>query len=169
MANSPPQGNGWPVWMWEGGAGVVQNLHTAEHYGSSDFDNNLSPVIATALNDPSDFELYERDGGAGQGKSDLNGTTQTFMVLALAKELQTTRGLTEEQAFALALNPPAKPDSETPLLDVFGITLEAFSTSLAQYPAVESGQDWFEGKVVKASAVMPSKDLTLTAILQPAG
>jgi len=92
MANSPPQGNGWPVWMWEGGAGVVQNLHTAEHYGSSDFDNNLSPVIATALNDPSDFELYERDGGAGQGKSDLNGTTQTFMVLALAKELQTTSG-----------------------------------------------------------------------------
>jgi len=169
MADSPPGGSGWPVWMWEGGAGVVQNLYTAEHYGFSDFDNNLSPVIATALSDPSDFELYERDGGAAQGKSDINGTTQTFMVLALAKELQTTRGLTEEQAFALALNPPAKPDSETPFLDVFGITLEAFYTSLAQYPAVESGQDWFEGKVVKASAVMPSKDLTLTAILQPAG
>lgn len=169
MADSPPQGSGWPVWMWEGGAGVVQNLYIAEHYGSSDFDNNLSPVIATALSNPSDFELYDRDGGAAQGESDINGTTQTFMVLALAKELQTTLGLTEEQAFALALNPPAKPDSETAFLDVFGISLDAFYTSLAQYPAVESGEDWFEGTVVKASAVMPSKDLTLTAILLPTG
>ena len=169
MADSPPQGSGWPVWMWEGGAGVVQNLYTAEHYGSSDFDNNLSPVIATALSNPSDFELYDRDGGAAQGESDINGTTQTFMVLALAKELQTTLGLTEAEAFALALNPPAKPDSETAFLDVFGISLDAFYTSLAQYPAVESGEDWFEGTVVKASVVMPSKDLTLTAILQPTG
>ena len=169
MADSPPGGSGWPVWMWEGGAGVVQNLYTAEHYGSSDFDNNLSPVIATALSNPSDFELYDRDGGAAQGESDINGTTQTFMVLALAKELQTTLGLTEEQAFALALNPPAKPDSETAFLDVFGISLDAFYTSLTQYPAVESGEDWFEGTVVKASAVMPSKDLTLTAILLPTG
>ena len=159
----------WWVSMWEGGAGVVQNLYTAEHYGSSDFDNNLSPVIATALSNPSDFELYGRDGGAAQGESDINGTTQTFMVLALAKELQTALGLTEEQAFALALNPPAKPDSETAFLDVFGISLDAFYTSLAQYPAVESGEDWFEGTVVKASVVMPSKDLTLTAILQPTG
>ena len=169
MADSPPGGSGWPVWMWEGGAGVVQNLYTAEHYGSSDFDNNLSPVIATALSNPSDFELYDRDGGAAQGKSDINGTTQTFMVLALAKELQTTLGLTEVKAFALALNPPAKPDSETAFFDVFGISLKDFYTSLAQYPAVESGEDWFEGKVVKASVVMPSKDLTLTAILQPTG
>lgn len=75
----------------------------------------------------------------------------------------------EAQAFALALNPPAKPDSETPFLDVFGITLEAFYASLAQYPAIESGEDWFEGTVLDASAVMPSKDLTLTAILQPTG
>jgi hypothetical protein len=169
MADSPPRGSGWPVWMWEGGAGVMQNLYVAEHYGSSDFDNNLSPVIATALSNPSDFELYERDGGAAQGESDINGTTQTFMVLALAKELQTTQGLTEAQAFALALNPPAKPDSETPFLDVFGITLEAFYASLAQYPAIESGEDWFEGTMLDASAVMPSKDLTLTAILQPTG
>lgn len=167
MAGSPPQGSGWPVWMWEGGAGVVENLFTAEHYGSSDFDNNLSPVIATALSNPADFELYDRDGGAAQGESDMN--TTTFMVLALAKELQTTQGLTEEQAFALALNPPAKPDSETPFLDVFGVSLDAFYTSLAQYPAVESGEDWFEGTVVEASVVMPSKDLTLTAILQPTG
>lgn len=166
MADSPPQGTAWPVWMWEGGAGVVQNLYTAEHYGDSDFDNNLSPVIATALSNPSDFELYARDGGAAQGESDMNGTTQTFMVLALAKELQTTQGYTEAQAFALVLSPPAKPDTKTPFFDVFGITLEDFYSSLAKYPAVESGETWFEGKVIKASVVMPSKDLTLTTILQ---
>ncbi len=91
------------------------------------------------------------------------------MVLALAKELQPSQGVTEEQALALALNPPAKPDSETPFPDVFGIMLQAFYTYLAQYPAVESGEDWFEGTVLDASVVMPSKDLTLTAILQPAG
>jgi len=34
---------------------------------------------------------------------------------------------------------------------------------------IESGEDWFEGTVLDASAVMPSKDLTLTAILQPTG
>ena len=91
------------------------------------------------------------------------------MVLALAKELQPSQGLTEEQALALALNPPAKPDSETPFPDVFGIMLEAFYTYLAQYPAVESGEDWFEGTVVDASVVMPSKGLALEEILQPAG
>jgi hypothetical protein len=63
------------------------------------------------------------------------------MVLELAKELQPSQGLTEEQAFALALNPLAKPDPETPFLDVFDIMLEAFYTYLAQYPAVESCED----------------------------
>jgi len=63
------------------------------------------------------------------------------MVFALAKELETSQGLTEERAFALALNPPAKPDSETPFLDVFEFMLEAFCTYLAQYPAVESCED----------------------------
>ena len=47
--------------------------------------------------------------------------------------------------------------------------LEAFYTYLAQYSAVASGEDWFEGTVLDASVVMPSKDLTLTAILQPGG
>jgi len=91
------------------------------------------------------------------------------VVLALAKELQPSQGLTEEQALALALNPPAKPDSETPFLDVFGIMLEAFYNSLAQYSAAEIDDDWFEGTVVDASVVMPSKGLTLEEILQPAG
>jgi len=49
------------------------------------------------------------------------------------------------------------------------MTVEDFYNSLAQYSAVESGEDWFEGTVLDASVVMPSKDLTLTAILQPAG
>ena len=163
------QGIEYPDWMWEGGAKVFEELYISEHYGRSQFDHDLFPVISTALANPSDFELYAGDGGEVGGDFDINYNTSAFMVLALAKELQTTRGLTEEQAFALALNPPAKPDSETAFLDVFGISLDAFYTSLAQYPAVESGEDWFEGTVVKASVVMPSKDLTLTAILQPTG
>ena len=48
------------------------------------------------------------------------------------------------------------------------MSLEDFYASLAQYPAVASGEDWFEGTVVDASAVMPSKGLTLEEILQPA-
>jgi hypothetical protein len=165
MGDSPPEGDSWPVWMWEGGAAVVEHLYTAEHYGRSSFDENLRPVIATALNSPSDFELYERDGGAMGGEFDYNGNTTTFMVLALAKELQSTQGMSEAEAFELVLTAPAQPGSGTPFLDVFGMTVEDFYTSLGQYPAIASGEDWFEGDVVDASTVMPSQDLTLTEIL----
>jgi hypothetical protein len=65
------------------------------------------------------------------------------------------------------LSAPAKPSSATPFLDVFGMTSEDFYTSLNQYPAVESGENWFEGDVVDASDVMPSRDLTLAEILEP--
>jgi hypothetical protein len=165
MADSPPVGDSWPVWMWEGGAQVVEELYVAEHYDRSKFDNNLFPVIATGLSNPSDFELYDRDGGAAGGELDLN--TSAFMVLAFAKELQKTQGISEAQAFRLILSAPAKPSSATPFLDVFGMTSEDFYTSLNQYPAVESGENWFEGDVVDASDVMPSKGLTLAEILAP--
>ena len=89
------------------------------------------------------------------------------MVLAFAKELQKTQGVSEAQAFSLILTAPAKPNSATPFLDVFGMTSEDFYTSLNQYPAVDSDEDWFEGDVVDASDVMPSKDLTLAKILAP--
>jgi hypothetical protein len=165
MADSPPLGDSWPVWMWEGGAQVVEELYVAEHYDKSNFDNNLFPVIATGLSNPSDFELYDRDGGAAGGELDLN--TSAFIVLAFAKELQNTQGISEAQAFRLILSAPAKPSSATPFLDVFGVTSEDFYTSLSQYPSVESGEDWFEGDVVDASDVMPSRDLTLAEILEP--
>ena len=62
----------------------------------------------------------------------------------------------------------ASSGSDTPFLDVFGMSLEDFYTSLAQYRAKESADDWFEGTVIDASVVMPSKSLTLDEILQPA-
>ena len=156
------QGVSWPDWMWEGGAKVVEELYIAEHYGRSEFDQNLRPVIATALSNPADFERYESDGG----ESDINYNTSAFMVLALAAELQDTLNISEEEAFGLVLTAPAAPGSETPFLDVFGMTREEFYSSLAQYPATESGEDWFEGDVVDASDVMPSNDLTLERILE---
>lgn len=87
----------------------------------------------------------------------------------LRREFHTTQTLTEAQPFARVLNPSAKPDPETPSLDVFSVTREAFYASLVQYPAVESGEDWFEGTVLDASVVMPSGDLTITAILPSTG
>ena len=161
------QGIEYPDWMWEGGAKVFEELYISEHYGQSEFDRNLFPVVADALANPSDFGLYERDGGAVGGEYDRNYNTSAFMLLALAKELQERQGLTEVESLGLVLKAPAPRGSETPFLDVFGMSLEDFYASLAQYPAVASGEDWFEGTVVDASAVMPSKGLTLGEILQP--
>ena len=45
------------------------------------------------------------------------------------------------------------------------MSLEDVYASLAQFPAAESGEDWFEGDVIDASVVMPSKGLTLKDIL----
>ena len=168
MADSPPRGDSWPVWMWEGGAKVFEELYVSENYGGGEFDRNLFPVIATALGNPSDFGLYERDGGAVGGESDMNYNTSAFMLLALAKELQERQGLTEVESLGLVLKAGAPRNSETPFLDVFGMSLEDFYASLAQYPAVASGEDWLEGDVIDASVVMPSKGLTLEEILQPA-
>ena len=163
------QGFDYPDWMWEGGAKVFEELYIAEHYGRSEFDGNLRPVIATALADPSDFELYVRDGGAVGGDSDINYNTSAFILLALAKELQQRQGLTETESLGLVLTAPAPQGSQTPFQDVFGMSLEEFYTSLAQYPAVASGEDWFEGDVIDASVVMPTTSLSLEEILQSAG
>jgi len=169
MGFSPPNGDSWPVWIWEGGAKTFEELYSAQHYGRSEFDNNLFPVAAAALSDPSDFKFYSSDGGAVGGESDRNYNSSAFMVLALAKELQERQGLSEAESLALVLTSPDPRGSETPFMDVFGMTLEDFYTSLAQYPAVQSGQAWFTGNVIDASVVMPSKGLTLEEILQPAG
>ncbi|MGB4713159.1 MAG: hypothetical protein WBH26_04035, partial [Pontimonas sp.] len=119
MADSPPRGDSWPVWMWEGGAKVFEELYVSENYGGGEFDRKLFPVIATALGNPSDFGLYERDGGAVGGESDMNYNTSAFMLLALAKELQERQGLTEAESLGLVLKAPAPRGSETPFLDVF--------------------------------------------------
>jgi hypothetical protein len=162
------QGIEYPDWMWEGGAKVFEELYISEHYGRSQFDNDLFPVISTALANPSDFELYADDGGEVGGPSDRNYNTSAFMVLVLAKELQERQGLTEAQSLGLVLRAPAPRDSETPFQDVFGMSLEEVYTSLAKYPVVASNEDWFEGNVIEAPEVMPSKGLSLDEILQAA-
>lgn len=163
------QGFDYPGWMWEGGAKVFQELYTSERYGRSEFDKNLRPVIATALSDPSDFELYADEGGAVGGDADMNYNTSAFILLALAKELQERQGLTETESLGLVLTAPAPQGSDTPFQDVFAMSLEEFYVSLARYPAVASGEDWFEGDVIDASAVMPSTGLSLEEILRSAG
>jgi hypothetical protein len=155
----PPLVDSWPVWVWEGSAQVVEELYFAEHYGRSNFDNNFRPVIASGLSNPSDFELYERDGG------ELDYNRSAFMTLALAKELQNTQGISEAQAFKLVLTVPVQRESGTQFLDASGVTAEDFSATLDHYPVAENGEDWFEGTVVDALSVMPSMDLTLEGIL----
>ena len=162
------QGFDYPDWMWEGGAKVFEELYIAEHSGRSEFDGNLTPVIAAALADPSDFELYAGDGGAVGGDADINYNTSAFMLLALAKELRERQGLTETDSLGLVLTAPAPRGSDTPFQDVFGMSLEEFYVSLAQYPAVSSVEDWFEGDVIDASPVIPSTSLSLDEILQSA-
>ena len=45
------------------------------------------------------------------------------------------------------------------------MSLEDFYASLEKFLAAESGEDWFEGDVIDAWVVMPSKGLTLKEIL----
>ena len=162
------QGLDYPAWMWEGGAKVFEELYIAEHYGRSEFDGNLQPVIATAISNPSDFELYAWEGGAVGGDSDINYNTSAFILLALARELRERQGLTETESLGLVLTAPATQGSDKPFQDVFGMSLEEFYVSLAQYPAVSSVEDWFEGDVIDASPVIPSSSLSLDEILQSA-
>ena len=41
MGFSPPNGDSWPVWIWEGGAKTFEELYSAQHYGRSEFDNKV--------------------------------------------------------------------------------------------------------------------------------
>ena len=68
-------------WLWEGGAKVVEELYSQQYYGRSQFDSQLMPVNAAAVQTPKIFEDY------GSGK-DMNYNGSAFLVLALAKELQ---------------------------------------------------------------------------------
>ncbi|NDG96092.1 MAG: hypothetical protein EBY42_09840, partial [Actinobacteria bacterium] len=50
--------NAEPVWLWEGGAKIAEELYLQQEYGQSEFDNDLFPLVATGLSQPADFEDY---------------------------------------------------------------------------------------------------------------
>ena len=148
-------------WLWEGGAKVVEELYSQQYYGRSQFDSQLMPVNAAAVQTPKIFEDY------GSGK-DMNYNGSAFLVLALAKELQ-RRGLSEELAFTAILRDfqdesAQEPDWKKAFVNTFNMTVEEFYQSLSQYPTAEPTEDWISHRVVDATPVLPSKTLTLNSI-----
>ena len=148
-------------WLWEGGAKVVEELYSQQYYGRSQFDSQLMPVNAAAVQTPKIFEDY------GSGK-DMNYNGSAFLVLALAKELQ-RRGLSEERAFTAILRDfqaenAQEPDWKKAFVNTFNMTVEEFYQSLSQYPTAEPTEDWISHRVVDATPVLPSKTLTLNSI-----
>ena len=156
--------NADPVWLWEGGAKIAEELYLQQEYGQSQFDSNLSPLVATGLSQPADFEDYVG------GDLDINYNTSAFMVLALARELQEAQGLSEARAFEVILKDfqaakLTEPDWKIAFAETFSMSPEEFYATLDQYPTVASDQDWFEGDVLDVPSLMPSKDLTFTDVL----
>ncbi|MDE1047679.1 MAG: excalibur calcium-binding domain-containing protein [Candidatus Nanopelagicales bacterium] len=148
-------------WLWEGGAKVVEELYSQQFYGRSQFDSQLMPVNAAAVQTPTVFENY------GSGK-DNNYYSSAFLVLALAKELQ-RRGMSEELAFTAILRnfqdeSAQEPDWKKAFVSTFNMTVEEFYQSLSQYPTAEPTEDWVRHRVVDAAPVLPSKTLTLNSI-----
>ena len=148
-------------WLWEGGAKVVEELYSQQYYGRSQFDSQLMPVNAAAVQTPKVFENY------GSGK-DMNYNGSAFLVLALAKELQ-QRGMSEERAFTAILRDfqaenAQEPDWKKAFVNTFNMSVEEFYQSLSQYPTAEPTEDWISHRVVDATPVLPSKTLTLNSI-----
>jgi hypothetical protein len=148
-------------WLFEGGAKVVEELYSQQYYGRSQFDSQLMPVNAAAVQTPKIFEDY------GSGK-DMNYNGSAFLALALAKELQ-QQGMSEERAFTAILRDfqaesAQEPDWKKAFVNTFNMTVEQFYQSLSQYPTAESTQDWISHRVVDATPVLPSKTLTLNSI-----
>ena len=148
-------------WLFEGGAKVVEELYSQQYYGRSQFDSQLMPVNAAAVQTPKIFEDY------GSGK-DMNYNGSAFLALALAKELQ-QQGMSEERAFTAILRDfqaesAQEPDWKKAFVNTFNMTVEQFYQSLSKYPTAESTQDWISHRVVDATPVLPSKTLTLNSI-----
>ena len=156
--------NADPVWLWEGGAKIAEELYLQQEYGQSQFDSNLFPLVATGLSQPTDFEDYVG------GDLDINYNTSAFMVLALARQLQEEQGLSEARAFEVILKDfqaakLTEPDWKIAFAETFSMSPEEFYATLDQYPTITSDQDWFEGDVLDVPSLMPSKDLTFTDVL----
>lgn len=116
------------------------------------------------MSQPADFEEYV------DADWDINYNFSTFMVLALARELQEAQGLSEARAFEVILKDfqaakLTEPDWKIAFAETFSMSPEEFYATLDQYPTVASDQDWFEGDVLDVPSLMPSKDLTFTDVL----
>lgn len=147
-------------WLWEGAAKVVEELYLQQFYGTSEFDSQLLPVYAAAVQTPEVFENY--DGG-----NDMNYNGSAFLVLALAKELQ-HRGMSEDRAFKAILRDylvesGREPDWKKAFVNTFNMTVKDFYQSLDQYPTTFT-VDGLPGRLVDATPVLPSKTLKLNGI-----
>lgn len=148
-------------WLWEGAAKVVDELYLQQFYGTSQFDSELIPVNAAAVQTPKIFENY---GGA----KDQNCNGSAFLVLALAKELQ-KRGMSEERALTAILKDfqvesAQEPNWEKAFANTFNMSVQEFYQSLDQYPTTESTVDWVTDRLVDTTLVLPSKTLKLSSI-----
>lgn len=155
----------FPIWLWEGGAKVTEELYIQQQYGRSEFDNKLFPVSAEAVIQP---ELFEEYVG---GEIDNNYNGSAFLLLALVRELQEQQNLSEEQAFTKALIDFQKAklserDWRVAFSNVFGMEVEDFYSSLEKYSdsITPSPEEWIDGDVIDPQGVIPSKGLRLEDI-----
>jgi hypothetical protein len=141
----------------------MENLYSQQRYDESAFESSLFPITATWVNDPSPLEGYEYTD------ADNNYQFSTFMTLALVKELQLQRQMSEVDALRLVLvdfqNAKFSDDNwKEVFAETFGMRPEEFYGTLNKYTITESPEEWYEGDVVDASPVMPSQDLRIEDI-----
>lgn len=156
---------GEPIWLWEGGAKVTEELYTQQQYGRSELDNKLFPVSAEAVKQPELFEEYV------DGEIDNNYNGSAFLLLALVKELQEQQNITEEQAFTKALidfqaAKLSERDWRVAFSNIFGMEVDDFYSTLEKYSdsIKPSPEEWFDGDVLDPQGVIPSEDLRLEDI-----
>ena len=159
-----------PTWMIEGGAKVVEEIYTQQHYGQSEFDRGLFPVSATVLSNPEAFEQFERNGGLVGSPADINYNSSAFMVLALVDMLE-ARAIPEARAFEMVLKDfvaelPDHVDWRDAFQSIFAMSVEDFYSALGNrpYPSTGATDDWYQGPAIDISVVLPSKSLTLNEI-----
>jgi len=159
-----------PTWMIEGGAKVVEEIYTQQHYGQSEFDRGLFPVSATVLSNPEAFEKFERDGGLVGSPADINYNSSAFMVLALVDMLE-ARAIPEARAFEMVLKDfvaelPDHVDWRDAFQSVFAMSVEDFYSALGNspYPSTGAMDSWYQGPAIDIGVVLPSKSLTLNEI-----
>ena len=138
------------LWLAEGTAATIESLYIQQYYGVNYFEEGFGWLdFNQAITNPAAFESRDVE--------DTNYGGATFMILALAKEIEAT-GKTPEDAFNLILKEFWKTNAnnqnwKVSFENVFGLSLETFYSNLSGYSN-------------DISLYYPPSDITLQNILR---